>query len=159
MNSMRILILLISLYLLYYFNLKVERKIQFVSEIDYMMDNKSQARKTDIFQSIDQANVSIGRKTTCLPFTRVSPITFTWKSLAKDDLKFPSSTNFFFFLIRKQNISIDQIEWSARNKSFTIERELNGRAMHCTLTRRHRALSLLCYLYHGRGVQISVCLT
>lgn len=77
MNSMRILILLISLYLLYYFNLKVERKIQFVSEIDYMMDNKSQARKTDIFQSIDQANVSIGRKTTCLPFTRVSPITFT----------------------------------------------------------------------------------
>ena len=74
---MRISILLISLYLLYYFNLKVERKIQFVSEIDYMMDNKSQARKTDIFQSIDQANVSIGRKTTCLPFTRVSPITFT----------------------------------------------------------------------------------
>ena len=72
----------------------MERKIQFVSEIDYMMDNKSQARKTDIFQSIDQANVSIGRKTTCLPFTRVSPITFTWKSLAKDDLKFPSSTNF-----------------------------------------------------------------
>ena len=48
---MRISILLISLYLLYYFNLKVERKIQFVSEIDYMMDNKSQARKKQIFSN------------------------------------------------------------------------------------------------------------